>query len=46
MEGCIAQLVEQWPLKPTVAGSNPATPTKRIKYWIRPDSSTDRAGLF
>ena len=25
--GCIAQLVEQWPLKPTVAGSNPATPT-------------------
>gem|GEM_PF-4843867 len=25
--GCIAQLVEQWPLKPTVAGSSPATPT-------------------
>ncbi len=26
--GRIAQLVEQWPLKPTVAGSNPAAPTQ------------------
>lgn len=26
--GSLAQLVEQWPFKPTVAGSNPARPTK------------------
>lgn len=26
--GRIAQLVEQWPLKPTVGGSNPSAPTE------------------
>ncbi len=25
--GCIAQLVEQWPFKPTVVGSIPTAPT-------------------
>ncbi len=42
--GRIAQLVEQWPLKPTVAGSNPATPTldgvhALVAQWIEPRTS-------
>ena len=28
--GSVAQLVEQWPFKPFVAGSNPAGPTIKI----------------
>ena len=28
--GSVAQLVEQWPFKPFVAGSNPAGPTKCV----------------
>ena len=29
--GRIAQLVEQWPFKPMVGGSNPSAPTKKSK---------------
>lgn len=28
--GCIAQSVEQWPLKPTVVGSIPTAPTRHV----------------
>jgi hypothetical protein len=33
--GRIAQLVEQWPFKPMVGGSNPSAPTEILKTPFR-----------
>ncbi len=49
--GCIAQSVEQWPLKPTVVGSIPTAPTpvkrftiKYLEWWLSSNGKTTVCG--